>query len=224
MSIWTLFPLLSLTLAGCALRGDVCPSPAGETRTLLGPGTGLAAFAHTDGRAASWDLAEDGTMTITGGGNLVSREHFGDHRVELEFWCPKMDPSRGIDRGNSGVYVQGIYEVQVLDSWEMPIKLNSCGAIYDISKPAENASRPPEEWQTYRIDLTAARFDETGELLAPGRMSVVHNGVLVQDDVELPTVTPGGLSGELAPTGPLMLQDYGQPVRFRNVHVTPLLP
>lgn len=222
-------PLLALLLllGACAACDEVAPSvePDAEASpgplVLLGPDTDLAAFAHADGRDASWAL-EDGVMTVNGGGNLVSREVFGDHRIELEFWCPRMDPARGIDRGNSGVYVQGLYEVQVLDSWEMPIELNSCGAIYEISKPAVNASRPPEEWQSYRIDLRAARLGPAGELLEPARISVVHNGVLVQDDVELPTVTPGGLSGDIASTGPLMLQDHGQPVRFRNVRITRL--
>ena len=215
---------LSAHVAGCAstpTRGGE-QDPALQRLVLLGPGSGMAAWTHADGRDGTWVVDEAGVMTVNGTGNLVSRATFGDHRIELEFWCPAVDRSLGIDRGNSGVYVQGIYEVQVLDSYEMPIQDNSCGAIYGISPPAVNASAPPETWQRYRIDLRAARLGPDGALIEPARMSVWHNGILVQDDVEVPRVTPGGLGDAVVATGPLMLQDYGEPVRFRDVVVTPL--
>ena len=208
------------TPGGCAEEcGAECCSGAA---TVLFDGSSLDAFQHPNGTPATWSIDPDGATTVTGGGNLVSREHFGDHRIELEFLCPELPRSLGIDRGNSGVYVQGVYEVQVLDSYEMPLALNSCGAIYQISMPASNACLPPEEWQSYVIDLTAAELAEDGSVATPGRMTVVLNGVLIQDDVELPNVTPGGLGGAVVATGPLMLQDHNQRVRFRNIRVTSL--
>ncbi|MDF1799295.1 MAG: DUF1080 domain-containing protein [Planctomycetota bacterium] len=196
-----------------------CCAPA---TTVLFDGSSLDAFRHADGSPATWSLDPDGATTVTGGGNLISREEFGDHRIELEFLCPELPRSLGIDRGNSGVYVQGVYEVQVLDSFEMPLALNSCGAIYQISMPASNACLPPEEWQSYAIDLTTAELAEDGSVVTPARMTVVLNGELIQDDVELPHVTPGGLGQAVVASGPLMLQDHNQRVRFRNIRVTPL--
>lgn len=206
--------------ARCALAVVLLSAACASTReTTLTPFGSSDALATTTG--TSWTTLEDGALEVRpGAGNLMTTAEFGDAHIELEFWCPSMDPALGIDRGNSGVYVQGRYEVQVLDSFNMPIALNSCGAIYKISAPRVNASTPPETWQSYVIDFTAARFDDMGQVSSNPRMSVWQNGVLIQDDVELPAPTPGGLGGDVVERGPLMLQDHGQLVRYRNLSIT----
>lgn len=212
-----LWPLL-LALAACASA----PEPARELFAELAEDP--ATFT-TAGQPARWTRLPDGALEVRpGAGNLVSADEFGDQTITLEFWCPAMDPSLGIDRGNSGVYVQGRYEVQILDSYEMPLALNSCGAIYQISAPRVNASLPPERWQSLRIEFTAARpdaLDASGEPATLPRISVWQNGIQIQDKVELPHVTPGGLGTNMPARGPLMLQDHGQLVRFRKLVVTP---
>jgi hypothetical protein len=148
---------------------------------------------------------------------------FQSHQLHLEFLLPYQPEDRGQGRGNSGVYLQGRYEVQVLDSFGLEGKDNECGGIYSVKAPDLNMCFPPLRWQTYDIDYTAARFDDQGLLVAAPRMTVKHNGVVIHDDVEL----PGDRNTTAAPLppgpepGPVYLQDHGNPVRFRNIWVVP---
>lgn len=160
-------------------------------------------------------LTEDGLL-IQG---VTSKRRFGDHTLHLEFRLPFMPDARDQGRGNSGCYVQGRYEVQILDSFGLAGKNNECGGIYTIRDPDVNMCYPPLAWQTYDIDFTAARYDASGKKTQNARITVRHNGVVVQPDVELPNGTPGGTMGEGAEKGPLYLQDHGNPVRFRNIWV-----
>ena len=152
-----------------------------------------------------------------GATNAATKQTFGDHHLHIEFRTPFMPKARGQGRGNSGVYVQGRYEVQVLDSFGLEGKNNECGGIYTIRQPSVNMCLPPLAWQTYDIDFRAARY-EGDEKIANARISVKHNGVLIHDDLELPHGTPG-----YRPEGPgkesLFLQDHGDPVVFRNIWV-----
>ncbi len=147
----------------------------------------------------------------------TSKQAFGDCTLHLEFRTPFMPRARGQARGNSGVYLQGRYEVQILDSFGLEGKDNECGGLYELSDPAVNMCYPPLQWQTYDIDFTAARFDATGKKTANARISVKHNGVVIQDNVELKRDTKGGPNKEGPGTGPLYLQDHGNPVYYRNV-------
>ena len=131
-----------------------------------------------------------------------------------------MPTARGQARGNSGVYLQGRYEVQVLDSFGLAGEDNECGGIYQVSRPRVNMTLPPLQWQTYDIDFTAARFDSAGEKTANARLTVRHNGVLIHDDLELPGTTGGG-DPEGPEPGALHLQDHWNPVFYRNVWVLP---
>jgi hypothetical protein len=161
----------------------------------------------------------DGSVEVRRGTrNAISRAEFGDHQIHLEFRCPHMPDKQGQARGNSGVYVQGRYEVQVLDTYGLPAADNGCGGIYSISKPLVNASRPPGEWQTYDIVFRAPRFDGD-ELTEKARITVIHNGLVIHNNLELTNTTPGGIDREITRTGPLLLQDHGDPVRYRNVWV-----
>lgn len=150
--------------------------------------------------------------------NPESKLKLGDHSLHLEFRTPFMPKSRGQARGNSGVYPQGRYEVQVLDSFGLDGKDNECGGIYSISEPAVNMCLPPLSWQTYDIDFKSAKYDSDGKKVENARITVKHNGVVIHDDVELKQGTPGH-----DPEGPerngLYLQDHGNPVAFRNIWV-----
>lgn len=150
--------------------------------------------------------------------NVVSKLKLLDHTMHIEFRTPFMPKSRGQGRGNSGVYLQGRYECQVLDSFGLDGADNECGGIYSINKPIVNACLPPLNWQTYDIDFKAARYDATGKKIENGRTTIRHNGIVIHDDQELKHGTPGH-----APEGPaaygLFLQDHGNPVAFRNIWV-----
>ncbi|MGH7128328.1 MAG: 3-keto-disaccharide hydrolase [Planctomycetaceae bacterium] len=150
----------------------------------------------------------------------VSQERFQDCTLHMEFLLSFMPHARGQARSNSGVYLQGRYEVQILDSFGLEGRNNECGGIYEIADPAVNMCYPPLSWQTYDIEFTAARFDESGKKTADARMTVKHNGVVIHENVEVPRTTRGGRVGEeSAKPGPIYIQDHGNPLRFRNVWI-----
>lgn len=172
-----------------------------------------------DGTTA--DNFENGQLVeekYLGATNVLSKQKLGDHHMHIEFRTPFMPKSRGQGRGNSGVYVQGRFEVQVLDSFGLSGENNECGGIYSVGAPKVNMCLPPLSWQTYDIDFTAARYDDSGNKTENARITVRHNGVLIQDNVELPNGTPGGRPDGMGVEG-LFLQDHGNPVVFRNIWV-----
>ncbi|XZE35267.1 3-keto-disaccharide hydrolase [Pirellulaceae bacterium SH501] len=150
-----------------------------------------------------------------------SQKVFGDHRLHIEFRTPFQPSDTGQARGNSGVYVQGRYEVQVLDSFGLTGADNECGGIYQKAKPAINMCFPPLSWQTYDIQFTAARYDEKGKKSKNARIRIEHNGIVIHEDLELVGGTPGNMP-EGPTKGPLFLQDHGNPVAYRNIWVVPM--
>jgi hypothetical protein len=203
-------------------NGATPPSDA----IVLFDGADTAAWRHTDGRPVEWHL-EDGVLTVAGGtGDIETVQGFGDVQLHLEWRTPAVVEGEGQGRGNSGVFLQKRYEVQILDSFDNRTYANGQAAsIYKQSSPLANASRGPGEWQTYDIVFRAPRFDADGGVTRPATMTVLHNGVLAQDHFVLdgPTVYIGQAAYE--PHGgaePLMLQDHGNPVSFRNIWVRPL--
>ena len=146
-----------------------------------------------------------------------SKLKLGDHTMHLEFRTPFKPTARGQARGNSGVYLQGRYECQVLDSFGLEGKNNECGGIYSIAEPDVNACFPPLTWQTYDIDFTAARYED-GKKVKNGRVTIRHNGIVIHDDIELPHGTPGKYPEEEGPES-LYLQGHGNPVVYRNIWV-----
>jgi hypothetical protein len=152
-----------------------------------------------------------------GATNVSSKLALMDHTLHIEFRTPFMPKARGQARGNSGVYIQGRYELQVLDSFGLEGADNECGGIYSIRKPKVNMCFPPLVWQTYDIDFKAARY-EGDKKVENARVTIKHNGVAIHDNLELPHGTPGN-----KPEGPgpesLFLQDHGDPVVFQNIWV-----
>jgi len=205
-----------------ALPGAI-PSDA----VVLFNGGDLSRWVYPDGRDATW-IVENGELlvmsrSIVGNynqNNIVTREHFGDMQIHLEFRAPVPAKGDGQKRGNSGVKIHGIYELQVLDSYENYTEPDrSSGAIYRQHAPLVNASRPPGIWQTYDIIFHAARFDAGGKVTHKPTITVLHNGVLIQDNAEIKVPT-GRHKDELdKPAGPIVLQDHVNPVRYRNIWV-----
>ncbi|MBQ15689.1 MAG: hypothetical protein CMJ65_01055 [Planctomycetaceae bacterium] len=157
---------------------------------------------------------------VTGTGLLIegteTKAAYASFHLHLEFRLPFMPNARGQGRGNSGVYLQSRYEVQILDSFGLAGKSNECGGLYRYREPATNMCLPPLSWQTYDIDLTAARFDSSGKKTGNARLTVRHNGVVIHDDFEVERKTGAG-----KPEGPLALptklQNHSNPIRFRNI-------
>jgi HEAT repeat protein len=195
--------------------------PPADAIVLFG-GENTDLWQHRDGSALKWPV-RNGVMTVKpGSGNALSRVELKDFTLHLEFRFPEdVDSSiTGQARSNSGVYIFGSYEVQLLDSWGDPPLINGCGAIYKTRPPNVNACRRPGQWQTYDIDFIAPRWNADGEKLSDARISVRHNGVLIHDDVRIPSKTGLGLPERPGP-GPIVLQDHGNPVQFRNVWIVP---
>jgi len=187
---------------------------------VLFDGKSLSEWSQPDGKPASW-LVKDGAMTITKGG-IMTRREFGSMQLHIEFQSPAPPKGKGQDRGNSGVYLQGIYELQVLDSFQNETYTNGmAAAVYLQYPPLVNAARPAGEWQAYDIIFHAPIFDSKQAVLRPATLTVLWNGVLVQDHVEIKP-TPGGVRNTEAPKGPIFLQDHNHPVKFRNIWVREL--
>jgi hypothetical protein len=170
-----------------------------------------------DGSSA--DNFENGKLTPDGylEANTTSKQKFGDCVVHLEFRTPFKPYARGQARGNSGVYAQSRYEIQVLDSFGLDGKDNECGGIYSASEPAVNMCFPPLSWQTYDIEFTQARYED-GKKVKNARITVKHNGVVIHKDLELPKATPGKAGEGPEPLG-WYLQGHGNPVVYRNIWV-----
>lgn len=225
MSPRTCLALLFLLGTSAALRAD---DPKGEGAPpkgaiVLFDGTDLSKWTAINGKdPASWKV-ENGYMEV-GKGDIRTKETFGpDFHLHVEFWLPLMPKAKGQGRANSGVYLQGRYEIQVLDSYMNDTYANgSCGALYGILAPSKNANKPPEQWQTYDITFQAPRVDDTGKVTTKGRLTVTLNGETVIKDGEFDKVTGGAIDNKIGTPGPLKLQDHGNKVRFRNVWIKPL--
>lgn len=197
------------------------PQPAPSDATVLFDGSDLENWEHPDGSAASW-IVENGYMQVKpGSGPIQTTDGFGDVQLHVEWMVPSSVEGEGQDRGNSGVFLMSTYEIQVLDSHENQTYADGqAGAIYGQYPPLVNAMRPQGEWQTYDIVFRRPHFDENGTVIEPARFTVYHNGILVQDNVELtgPTAWKDRPPYEAhASQLPLQLQDHDHPVRFRNI-------
>lgn len=188
--------------------------PPSGARVLLAQGEGPPSLKAWNNQ--NWERLAGGVIRV-GKGDLKSRRSFGDIQLHLEFMTPYMGWAWGQGRGNSGVYFQDRYEVQILDSFGLIPQMGDCGSIYGVAVTAKNVCRPPEQWQTYDITFRAPRFSQKLMTEAP-RVTVRHNGILIHEDQEIPGPTGAGASGNV-PKAPLRLQDHGNPVKFRNIWV-----
>ncbi len=196
---------------------------------LLFNGRDMSGWVTKDGNAAGCHV-KDAVMTcVSGSGDLYSTAKFRSAQIHLEFALPSMPEHKGQMRGNSGVYLHGKYEIQILDSFGNPTyPKGALGAIYGQAPPLVNAARRPEQWQTYDIIFHAPRCGPEGRIVSRATVTVLLNGVLVQDHVEIQDTSAAAREGACTP-GPLMLQDHSgfknAPVtkqRFRNVWFRPL--
>jgi hypothetical protein len=208
----------------------VVTAPAGgipSDATVLFDGRNLDAWAaYKDDSPAPWKLEAGAMVVVPGAGDIRTKASFGDIQLHLEFCEPAVIVGNSQGRGNSGVLFMGLYELQVLDSHDNPTYVNGqAGAVYKQFPPLVNASRLPGEWQTYDAVWIAPRFTSDGKLASPARLTVFHNGVLVQLDVALLGQTRNVGHPLYVPHPaklPLVLQEHHNPVAFRNIWVREL--
>jgi Domain of Unknown Function (DUF1080) len=198
--------------------------PPSDATVLVGAGDDLSAWQMTDGAAASWPM-KNGVLE-TGKGMVRTRATFTDFQLHVEFATPGVVKGDGQGRGNSGVFLLGRFEIQVLDSYRNPTYPDGqAAAMYGQHPPLVNASRPPGEWQTYDIVFTAPRFTQAGALDRPAIATVLHNGVVVHHATSFWGPTAHRKIDPYAPdsaSGPIALQDHGNPIHYRNVWIRPL--
>lgn len=194
-----------------------------------GSESSVANWTARNGQPTKWKLVDGALESVRGGGYIQSKQEFGSCRLHIEFATPSTVKGNGQGRGNSGVFLMGQYEVQVLDSFEnQTYPDGQCGALYGRAKPLVNASRPPGEWQTFDITFHRPLFDEKGNVVRKARFHVVHNGHVIHDNIELSGGTgwkgPHSISEyrKHGDKGPVQMQDHGNPVRFRNIWIEKL--
>ena len=230
MSSQLVVAVVVLTLAGALTPGsvyaqptlpDVAPSPSlGATppadAVVLFGGEDLANWTRMNGTPATWPVAE--RAMVSRGGDIKSKEQLKDVYLHLEWKEPDMPEARGQGKGNSGVMLQGRYEIQVLDSYGIEAPgTGDCGAIYAQHAALVNACRPPLEWQTFDVFFRAPRFDAEGKMLEAARFTVLQNGIVIQNNVQVTGVNYGSPDVDLSTPGPLILQDHGCAVEYRNI-------
>ncbi len=199
---------------------DATPAPS-DAIVLLGESTDLSSWQHDNGSAVKWNIEPKGVLTVKPGtGQIRTKELFGDCQLHLEWSAPTLVKGESQGRGNSGVFLQGIYEVQILDNYQNETYIHGqAGSIYKQSAPLVNPIRKPGEWNTYDIIYTAPRFKTDGTLHTHGRITVLFNGVLVQNNTLILGSTEyiGWPQVKAHGDGPVILQDHGDLVRFRNI-------
>jgi len=201
--------------------GETDPQPPSDAIVLFG-GKDLAAWENGD----RWTV-EEGNM-IAGKGVVTSTQKFGDCQIHIEWSAPTPAKGSGQARGNSGIFLMGNYEMQILDSFDNETYFDGqAAAIYKQTPPMVNATRAPGQWNAYDIIWTCPRFNDDGSLKSPAFITALHNGALVLNHFELKGDTPFNRPPQYKKhdaTGPITLQDHGNPVRFRNIWVRELKP
>jgi hypothetical protein len=194
---------------------------APKDAVVLFGGAKLDAWQKSEGGPAGWTVKDGYFEVAPGSGSIQTKAEFGDIQLHVEWAAPDPPAGKGQDRGNSGIFLMGQFEVQVIDSYKADTYADGqVGAIYGQYPPLFNAARPPGEWQSYEIAFRRPRFDQAGKLLEPARLTVFLNGILVQNNEQ-----PWGQTSWLEPNpydpsvlrGPIQLQDHGHRVRFRNI-------
>ena len=210
---------------------DAKAAKAPEDAIVLFDGTEATAgnWTATNGSPTKWKLVDGALESVRKSGYIQSKQQFGSCQLHIEFATPRTVKGSGQGRGNSGVFLMGQYEIQVLDSYENKTYPDGqCGALYGRAKPLVNASRKPGEWQTFDITFHRPLFDDKGEVTRRAKFHVIHNGEVIHDQLELSGGTGWRGSHSISEykkhgdKGPLQMQDHGNPVRFRNIWVKEL--
>lgn len=197
---------------------DSRKAPPPENAVVLFGGQDVSNWTTRDGRQAGWKV-EDGVLhVVPGTGDIMTNQRMTDFYLHLEFRCPDMPEASGQAKGNSGVFLQGRYEIQVLDSygWQRP-GMGDCGAIYNQFAPLVNACRAAMDWQTYDVAFRAPRAGDAGPSL-----TVVHNGQVIHNNAQLPGTTGAAIDEEILEPGPLLVQDHRDLVAYRNIWIVEL--
>ena len=193
---------------------------------ILFDGTNLDKWLSEDGSPAKWKVENGYAEVVAHTHNIHTKDSFGDCQLHVEFMEPTPPHGESQERGNSGVFLMNTYEIQVLDSYDnVTYADGQAASVYGQYPPLVNAARPPGQWQSYDIVFHGPRLDPTGKLLKPARVTVFHNGVLAQDNVEPSGPTAHGERPPYKPgpdKAPLALQDHGNPVRYRNIWIRQL--
>jgi len=217
-------PLPPVIDPGTASTQDTTGHPPSDAVVLF-DGKSLSHWVGQDGKPAQWKVENGYAEVVAKTGYISTRDSFGDCQLHVEFAEPSPPHGESQERGNSGVFLMGLYEIQVLDSFENKTYADGqASAVYGQYPPLVNASRPPAQWQTYDIVFHGPRFKDS-KLTRPARVTVLHNGVLAQDNVELTGPTAHGSRPPYKPGPdklPVQLQDHGDPVRFRNIWIREL--
>jgi len=204
------------------------PGPSAPEGAYPPPSDAIVLF---DGKDLSqWNggekwIIKDGVATVNGGG-ITTKQPFGDCQIHVEWASPEKVSGSGQGRGNSGVYLMGHYEIQILDSYDNETYFDGqAGALYKQMPPMVNASRKPGEWQTFDITFNGPRFDKDGKVTRKGYVTVLHNGVLIHNHTEIEGTTAWADAPKYNAHPeklPLNLQNHGNPVRFRNIWIREL--
>jgi Domain of Unknown Function (DUF1080) len=216
-------PVPTVIDPGTSSSQDNAGKPPSDAVVLF-DGQDLSQWTEKNGSPAKWKVGSGYFEVVPKAGYIYTRQPFGDCQLHVEFAEPSPPIGEGQDRGNSGVFLMGLYEIQVLDSVNNTTYADGqAAAVYGQYPPLVNASRPPGQWQTYDIIFHGPRFASDGKLTRPARVTVLHNGVLVQDNVEITGPTASGKPYEQTPEKlPLALQDHNHPVRYRNIWIREL--
>ena len=213
--------------AGCHCmhkKSTTCPCDISmDKKIVLFDGKDLSKWQSLDGSEASWKVVDGVLEVVPGSHDIVTKEKFEDCKLHVEFRTPiPAEGDKGQHRGNSGIFLQGRYEIQVLESYGLVQTAGDCGSLYSITAPSQNVAKPPMQWQTYDITFRAPRFDADGKKTENGKLTLIWNGVKVHDNIDIPYPTRNHAMVETAGPGPIELQDHGFKVQFRNIWIVPL--
>jgi hypothetical protein len=188
--------------------------------TVLFDGSGLNRWTSSDGSPARWSVDAGELRVVPGKGDIVTVDEFDDFQLHIEFRCPDVPGARGQKKGNSGLFLQGRYEIQILDSYGAGVPgTGDCGAVYGVHAPLVNACLPAGEWQTFDVFFRSVRPAGERSPWEAARLTVLQNGVVIHNNVVLDDVTKGAARPLGDEPGPIVLQDHGDPVAFRNIWI-----
>ena len=216
--------LLVVLCAHCALAQTTQPvfTKPPDGAVVLFDGTDTSKWRTKDGSDCKWKVV-DGALEVTPKtGDIFTKDNYRDCRLHVEFRTPvPAETDKGQHRGNSGIFMQDIYEIQVLESYGLAPTKGDCASVYNIKAPDKNMALPPMQWQSYDIDYTGPRFDSSGKKSENARITLIWNGEKVQDNVEIPHPTRNASLPEPKAAGPIQLQDHGFKVQYRNIWIVP---